>query len=191
MRQDETLSSAVETAKNITKDKAFKRIIKYKGIAALLVKYAIPEFEQMRLPDVARHILDIGRESKKEKSDAEILADEVDFLQEASGVEGEKLIVLDGVFKMKVNDEVIGVEIKYSNLTVDLEMQNDTSTKSLGYNLISRAIYYGADLLRKTVPAGSENYADMHKVYSIWFCSNNLDVEVYSEVADRYVYRMV
>lgn len=42
--------------------------------------------------------------------------------------------------------------------TVNTEMQNETSETKLGYNIISRAIYYGATLLRGTVPAGDTKY---------------------------------
>lgn len=58
--------------------------------------------------------------------------------------------------------------------TVNTEMQNETSETKLGYNIISRAIYYGATLLRGTVPAGDTKYKGIHKVYTIWLCMNNL-----------------
>lgn len=62
-------------------------------------------------------------------------------------------------------------------------MQNITSENVLGYNLISRAVYYGASLLRSTVPAGDTKYSNIHKVYSIWFCNGNIKFDIdYNEL---------
>lgn len=41
-------------------------------------------------------------------------------------------------------------------------------------NTISRAVYYGASLLRDTVSAGDTDYANLHKVYTIWLCRHDL-----------------
>lgn len=68
-------------------------------------------------------------------------------------------------------------------------MQKIVSEGTLKYNLISRAIYYGASLLRNTVPAGDTEYTGIHKVYTIWFCAHNLALEMYDEIEGQYIHR--
>lgn len=65
-------------------------------------------------------------------------------------------------------------------------MQSSNPTK---YNIVSRAIYYVASLLRSTLSSGDKDYTNTHKVYSIWFCTHDIKVEKYEEIKDRYVHR--
>lgn len=41
-------------------------------------------------------------------------------------------------------------------------------------NTISRSVYYAASGLRATVPAGDKEYANIHKVYTIWLCAEDV-----------------
>ena len=68
-----------------------------------------------------------------------------------------------------MNNETIKVD-----LTIGLEMQQVTSEKALEYNIVSRAVYYAAALLRNTITADNKDYSQIHKVYSIWFCKNDI-----------------
>jgi len=162
----------------IKKDTEFKTLFKYKSVAAMLLKYAVPDFESYTLQEIAESILDIR--PRNPASDAEKFHSEIDLLNEESGDSGEKLIRMDIVFAMRFEMKLPGNDkITYVNVTIDFEMQKDKPSE---YNLITRAIYYAASLLRDTL-ASAEKYAEVHKVYSVWLC--NFD---YLE-SNRYVHK--
>jgi predicted transposase/invertase (TIGR01784 family) len=150
----------------IKKDTEFKTLFKYKSVAAMLLKYAVPDFKKYTLQEIADSILDIR--PRNPASDAERLHSEIDLLNEESGDSGEKLIRMDIVFAMRFE---LGLpdndKISYVNVTIDFEMQKDKPTE---YKLVTRAIYYAASLLRDTL-ASAEKYAGIHKVYSVWLCN--------------------
>jgi len=117
------------------------------------------------------------------------LDDEIDLLPSEAGVKDEKHTSNDLVFRVRISGEEVpvGVACLGKVLTVNTEMQNKTS--GLGYDLISRAIYYGASLLRDTVPAGDSMYKGIHKVYSIWLCNEPLqDIWLRDELKERSVH---
>ncbi len=188
MSKNDTLNDSLTTVNCMTRDENFKDIVRYKAIAALLVKFAIPEFKNESISSIARLIVD-RRARKENMTKAEILEDEVDFLPTEAGTKDEKNTVSDAVFELRVNDKITEVRLSSDDVTVNTEMQQIVSEGTLGYNLVSRAIYYGASLLRSTVPAGDTNYTGIHKVYSIWFCGGNLKLKEYNGTEGRYVHR--
>lgn len=88
---------------------------------------------------------------------------------------------------MAKDDTPVNMTCLGKELTVDTEMQNKTT--NLGYNLISRAVYYGALLLRDTVAPGDTDYKGIHKVYSVWLCNESLpELSCRDAVKNRYVH---
>lgn len=51
-------------------------------------------------------------------------------------------------------------------------MQNKFKKKKP--NTISRAVYYAASGLRATVAAGDREYKNIHKVYTVWLCDEDV-----------------
>lgn len=51
-------------------------------------------------------------------------------------------------------------------------MQNKFKKKKP--NTISMAVYYAASGLRATVAAGDREYANIHKVYTVWLCAEDV-----------------
>lgn len=155
MSKNNTLADTAVSLVNSTKDENFKDIIRYKAIAALLVKLTIPEFKDKTLVEIAKLIVDIRRRNDKD-TDTSILEDEVDFLPTEIGTNDEKNTLSDSIFQIRTGDGISNIRLGniFDKVTVNAEMQNTTSESVLGYNLISRAVYYGASLLRSTVPAG-------------------------------------
>jgi predicted transposase/invertase (TIGR01784 family) len=150
----------------IKKDAEFKTLFKYKSVAAMLLKYAVPDFKKYTLREIADSILDIR--PRTPASDAERFHSEIDLLNEESGDSGEKLIRMDIVFAMQFKMKLPGNDkISYVNVTIDFEMQKDNPTE---YKLVKRAVYYAASLLRDTL-VSAEKYASIHKVYSVWLCN--------------------
>jgi len=185
----DNLESAVNTlgelqdldADAIKKDQEFKSLFKYKSVAAMLLKYAVPDFEKYTLQEIADSILDIR--PRNPANDAERFHGEIDLLNEESGDSGEKLIRMDKVFAMRFEvKRPDSDQISYVNVTVDFEMQGE---KPHEYKLVTRGIYYGASMLRDTLKY-AEKYANIHKVYSIWLCNFELLDE---SKRGRYVHR--
>lgn len=190
--KNSTLADTAISLVNSTKDENFKDVIRYKAIASLLVKFAIPEFNDKSLVEISRAIIDT-RDRKSKLSDTEILEDEVDFLPTEAGTKDEKNTQNDAVFRMKTYSGISEIRLENANskITVNTEMQNTTSEVMLGYNIVSRAVYYGASLLRDTVPAGDTKYTNIHKVYTIWFCNDKIKFDTTpNEIIEKeYIHR--
>lgn len=181
MAKNSNMSGTVSKTFKITEDRSFKDIIRYKAIASIVLKFAIPEFKDKALVEIARAIIDCTREHKTNMTDSEVLDDEIDFLPSEAGVKGEKQTFNDAVFMVSIAgvDAPVSLSCLESTLTVNTEMQNKTT--GLEYNVISRAVYYGASLLRDTVPAGDNKYTGIHRVYTIWLCNEELPRSYASE----------
>lgn len=175
MGKNDTLADSLSGEVTISRDESFKDIIRYKAIAAIIIKYAIPDFKDMSLVEIAKHIVD-DKPRKENQSNSDILDQEIDFIPSETGTKDEKNTIFDAAFRIRRRENIENIQLKFldSMYTVNTEMQNETSETKLGYNIISRAIYYGATLLRGTVPAGDTKYRGIHKVYTIWLCMNNL-----------------
>ena len=190
MGKNSTLKDSINSISEISRDENFKDVVRYKAIAALLVKLTIPEFYDKSLVEICRSIINT-RKRQDNMSDKAILEDEVDFLPTEAGTKDEKNTINDAVFRVKLDNRITEIKLKCVNkeITVNTEMQKSTSKAALGYDIRSRAIYYGASLLRNTVPAGDTKYTNIHKVYTLWFCIGNLNLEMYDEIKGRYIHR--
>lgn len=177
---DESVDGLEERKQAITCDESFKDIVRYKAISALLVQSIIPEYKALTLVEVARLIVD-SRKRNPNMSDADVLDDEVDCINTEVGTGGEKKTLNDFAFKIRKPGSKEGDTELDRIITVNTEMQNSTSGKVLGYNVVSRAVYYGASLLRNTVPARDTKYTGIHKVYSIWFCAKSVQFDISNE----------
>jgi len=170
-------------AEAVKKDVEFKTLFKYKSVAAMLLKYAVPDFKEYTLQEIADSILDIR--PRNPVNEAERFHSEIDLLNEESGDSGEKLIRMDIVFAMQFEMKLPDNEkITYVNVTIDFEMQKDNPTE---YKLVTRAIYYAASLLRDTL-ANTEKYGNIHKVYSVWLCNFDF-LDDKSAHSDKYVHK--
>ena len=152
----------------LMKDVAFKSFMKYKGITAMVLKYIVPELNGMTELEIAKSIKDIQMRSVPQNN-MDIITDKIDLLPSEDSEVGEKNIRYDITFLLSVSQKNIQVD-----LTIGLEMQQTTSSTALQYELVSRAVYYAAALLRNTITADNKDYSQIHKVYSIWFCKNDI-----------------
>lgn len=120
-----------------------------------------------------------------------MLEDEIDFLPTEAGTKDEKNTISDSIFRVDISKGIKELRLRALDreITVNFEMQTSTSESALKYNIISRAIYYGASLLRDTVPAGDTKYTNLHKVYTVWFCKDNIKLDKYNDIGDRYIHR--
>ena len=170
MSKNDTLKDSISRPFEIKKDENFKDIVRYKAITALIVKSTIQEYSSLSLTEIASLIVNT-KQRPANMTKEQLLGDEVDQLPTEIGTGKEKNTINDFVFNIRIpgSDEVNKVAIIDKIFSVDIEMQNSSPNY-----LVQRGIYYGASLLRETVPESDSEYANIHKVYSIWFCSKNI-----------------
>ena len=173
---------------SITKDEIFKEMIKFKWTAAILLKNCIPEYKNLRPLDIAKLIKD--ERDRGNQSDEEIIQDEIDLISGTEGAGVEKNTIKDITFRAYSNENSLFINL----IIVNFEMQNKFKKKKP--NTISRAVYYAASGLRATVAAGDKEYANIHKVYTIWLCAENvvfrngIDTSfIYNKEKINYIYK--
>lgn len=147
-----------EIIKRARYDRVFKNIMKYKGIAALVLKYSLVELKPYTVEEIVGFMTTYNKGTYEEEFESEI--EKHDF---SSGDPGEKLINMDLLFDLNIPKS--GTSIV--KLSIDMEMQGEYNTD---YSMVQRGIYYAASLLRDTLRHKGK-YSDIHKVYSIWFCA--------------------
>lgn len=189
MGKNNSVATSIVNTDSIMLDESFKDLARYKCVAAILIKFTIPEFKDMDYIDIAKHIKD----SKKRvyESDADLIQSEIDLAPSEAGTANEKNTINDVVFYMETpKGELIETSINSAlkpELTVDLEMQTTNSSR-----IIPRGLYYGASLLRDTVAKGDRTYENIHKVHSIWFCNFKFSESVINrsdEIKDTFIHR--
>ncbi len=151
---------------SITKDEVFKEMLKFKWTAAILLKNCIPEYKDLNPLDIAKLIK--NERDRGVQSDEDILQDEIDLISGIEGTGVEKNTIKDLTFRVYSSVNSLFINL----ITVNFEMQNKFQVKKT--NTISRAVYYAASGLRETVAAGDKEYANIHKVYTIWLCAENV-----------------
>ena len=179
MGKNTNLINSLETVSSSYRDEIFKDIFRYKCIAALIIKYSIVEYQNLDIVEIAKLIIDY--KNRGELNTEEVMNDEIDLLPSEIGTGSEKNTINDIVFCVKAIDGH-----RYNRITINLEMQ---TSKPKEYSVISRAIYYGASLLRNTVPSADTTYSNIHKVYSVWLCTKNIINESIDELKGRFIHR--
>lgn len=178
-----SLNKSNITSEEAYYDTVFKSLAKYKFIAATLLHTAVDDFRKYTVDDIVKGIKDINK--RNYINDFELYTSEIDVLNlESQDSKQDKKIIYDLVFYLELegNNSIV-------KLTVDLEMQKDKPK----YDVVNRAMYYAASLLRGTITNSANNYNNIHKVYSIWFCRDNI-IEDKLGLADsyyRHTYRMM
>lgn len=93
------------------------------------------------------------------------------ILPKIIGLTNESKIIDEGIVKFDLRFNLdIPNEPKPIRVIVNVEAQN--KTEGLGYNLVTRVIYYLCRLISEQAETefDKSNYDDIKKVYSIWIC---------------------
>ena len=183
-----------EKARSMEFDTRFKTMMKYKYVAAKLLKAAVDDFRVYTIDEIIDGMIAAEGNKITYSSKEDKYVSEVKSLNPYSGDAGEKNIIHDLIFDLLLEDKREGQAFRNKTailrpvqvqFTVDFEMQQSVSSK---YSEISRGIYYAASMLRDTVHR-SAGYEDIHKVYSIWVCSKNCIPMTHPEDPGQYYYR--
>ena len=181
MGKNSSVADSIYNTKSIMEDESFKDLARYKCMASILMKVAIPEFKDMDYIDIARHIIDT--KDRGYMTDDALMQSEIDLEKTESGTAKEKNTINDIVFLVRLPSGLIARTILKPELTVNVEMQNKEEEFTM-----QRAVYYGASLLRDTVPVGDNKYTNIHKVYTIWFCNFPIEVNRYGILNNEYIH---
>jgi len=170
----DSISNNIMTSEknNLILDRAFKSIVKFKGIACILIKNMLEEYKDLIYKQIAELIVD--NRPKTYASDEELFQSEIDMLPSEMGDGVDKAIRLDVVFLIK-RPCMLGNNSKleeYNKVTIDFEIQDNKQD----YSMTNRAVLYTDKLLSDTVHRG-QKYKDIHKVYSVWLCNFNITDE--------------
>lgn len=184
MGKNSSMTNSIIDNKSIMKDESFKDLARYKCLASMLMKLTVPEFKDMDYIDIAKHIVDL--KDRGTMSDEELMQSEIDLAETEAGTANEKNTINDVVFYARIPSGKLIKAILKPTLTVNFEMQNSKQKRT-----IPRSVYYGSSLLRDTVPAGDREYKNIHKVYSIWFCNFNLNLDTFGieKLKTEYMHR--
>lgn len=149
----------LDSEKSLLVDSNFKTLFTEPKVAKALIKALMPNISDSSEMGTYRLYgdKDISKYSLTQRND---------YIRQRyteSTSQSNKTIEFDVLFDYKYGDEPKDV------FTINLEMQRNKPSK---YNIISRAIYYGARIL-SNILSSSENYNELHKIYSIWFLNFN------------------
>lgn len=77
MSKNSSAATSIVNTKSIMRDESFKDLARYKCIAAILIKFTIPEFKDMDYIDIAKCIKDA--KTRHYDSDADLIQSEIDL----------------------------------------------------------------------------------------------------------------
>ena len=135
-------------------DEGFKSLFAYKAMLAITLKALIPEYKDSTVEDIRdKYIqgdLEEGRDSEK-------------IISAGPGVE-------DGNVKYDIKFDALLPNRTKDHMRVLINIEGQKNTSSLGYDLVTRGIYYACNMITSeygTIFSSSE-YNKLEKVYSIW-----------------------
>lgn len=169
---------------DITEDN-FRDVIKYKGIASLIVKFVIPEYKSMTLTEISKLI--VNSQNRVCDSGGNILEQEIEQVYRR-GETGKSLS--DLVFNIRGTNGLINtvqIGIKHSNTELGNSNGVNTHNSDINFGVVSEAINCGAELLSEALYLRSE--FKIHKVYNICLCSNSIGLSEFKEIKGQHIHR--
>lgn len=146
-------------------DNACKVLFSNKEIIAPILKYVIPEFNNLSVKEIIACI--------DEVSNGKYVSENIQIQQDKAEQNSltDHLITYDIHFRT-LNPKLSSEKIKVQ-LHIDLEIQNEFY---VGYPLVKRGIYYAARELSGQIPVVTTgtNFQCLEKIYSIWICNENV-----------------
>lgn len=181
MKVKNDLSNEISSAgASASKDVQAKTLLRYKTIAAHILKGCVREFENISIKDIKEKY--IQKESFDETR--EIYGYTSDAPEKIKGVSNEDAVSKEGtVFFDLVFYAYLPNEDTLTKFIINLEPQNKFNP---GYPLVKRGVYYGARLISAQYGTEftSSDYGKIKKVISIWICLNPDDK--YKDSMNRY-----
>ena len=155
--------------RNAAYDHLAKRLLARKSILAYILKYAVSEFVDCSLDDIAKKYIE-GEPL------LHINTVPLDDTLDIKGKHTESNSPLEGLVTFDIIFDAFAPTGEPIKLIINIEPQKTTT--SIGYKLMKRAVYYVARLIssQKEKEFHGDNYNGLKKVYSIWIA---MDVQNY------------
>ena len=155
--------------RNATYDHLAKRLLARKSILAYILKYAVSEFADCSLDDIAKKYIE---------GDPLLHINTIplDDTLDIKGKHTESNSPLEGLITFDIIFDAFAPTGEPIKLIINIEPQKTTT--SIGYKLTKRAVYYVARLIssQKEKEFHGDDYNGLKKVYSIWIA---MDVQNY------------
>ena len=155
--------------RNAAYDHLAKRLLARKSILAYILKYAVSEFIDCSLDDIAKKYIE-GEPL------LHINTVPLDDTLDIKGKHTESNSPLEGLVTFDIIFDAFAPTGEPIKLIINIEPQKTTT--SIGYKLMKRAVYYVARLIssQKEKEFHGDDYNSLKKVYSIWIA---MDVQRY------------
>ena len=155
--------------RNAAYDHLAKRLLARKSILAYILKYAVSEFVDCSLDDIAKKYIE-GEPL------LHINTVPLDDTLDIKGKHTESNSPLEGLVTFDIIFDAFAPTGEPIKLIINIEPQKTTT--SIGYKLMKRAVYYVARLIssQKEKEFHGDDYNSLKKVYSIWIA---MDVQHY------------
>lgn len=147
-------------------DASMKKILACIPIASQIVKETVPEFSDMSLDDIGKCFLKVYPACVGVDTDTTH-----PIARQAIGLSTEDKSVNEGEVTYDVRLLVQNPKTQEESLLIiNLEAQNISNAKQLGYDLVKRAVYYASRLIsaQKGEFFIKSDYDKICKIYSIW-----------------------
>ena len=155
--------------RNAAYDTLAKRLLARKSILAYILKYAVSEFVDCSLDDIAKKYIE---------GDPLLHINTIplDDTLDIKGKHTESNSPLEGLVTFDIIFDAFAPTGEPIKLIINIEPQKTTT--SIGYKLTKRAVYYVARLIssQKEKEFHGDDYNGLKKVYSIWIA---MDVQNY------------
>ncbi len=165
------LSTLTAAQKHALYDSECKRLLANKHILAHILKHCVAECRTMEIPEIIACI-----DGTPEIGETGVNPDE-SHVKSGSRIEGlntEDSTISEHTIYYDIKFDIVlpkNEEKQNIRLIINLEAQNKFHN---GYDLLSRAVYYGSRLISAQYGTVFENedYGKIQKVYTIWICIN-------------------
>ncbi len=160
------ITNAVIMSENKARyDASVKEVLADKQVLARILKYSLDEFKDDSIDEIMRCISDDIEISTIPVDPGLTNLGKVAKSSEEDTVPGEGKVIYDIRFTARRKSE-------YMKILINIEAQNSTDYKNLGYHLDNRIIYYLARMIsaQKTVEFNNSDYDNIKPVHSIWIC---------------------
>ena len=163
------IAKTLDATEGVAKyDECCKKVLSFKKFLAYILNQSTVEFADYSVDEIADKYI----EGEPKIDEVYIHKDEVANDEKIDGINSESTSVNERTIRYDIVFYVVLPQNKKTaKFTVNIEVQNTYYDK---YPMTKRMVYYGARLLcdQHTKDQKNEDYTNLHKVFSIWVCTD-------------------
>jgi predicted transposase/invertase (TIGR01784 family) len=163
------IAKTLDATEGVAKyDECCKKVLSFKKFLAYIIKQSTVEFKKYSVDEIADKYI----EGEPYVDEINVHRDEITNDEKIDGINSESTSVNERTVRYDIIFyAVLPKNKKTSKFTINIEVQNTYYDK---YPMTKRMVYYASRLLcdQHTKEQKNENYRDLHKVFSIWVCTD-------------------